>query len=346
MPNTRNSDEHVDPLIKLIEQFESGDYDQFFELASSSAGLGSSTGQISQFMSNFDRFRSGWMSTPKNLTGYTFITRPTLCLLSHNLQRDARFAILNTVEHRSPMYGIRCWLDPRYARYHFHHSSNCPFVDPWNPFFVPLMNGLRSISGFPQLSIKTETTQEGYFGESQTYAGVFNEWFGETQMSLTFRDIELSPIFNIFLFWILTMAHLYRGKFVAYVEDIDDRIMPYTVSIYRFVMDPTNTYITHSARAVGCFPAPGGLPTDALFNIDDNQMFVNNINSFSISFAANGIVIEDPRTFMYFNKLVDDFTGGVDFNKPMEPTLLNNYTGIPYITFERKGPKLGFYERA
>ena len=71
---------------------------------------------------------------------------------------------------------------------------------------------------------------------------------------LDFNDIQNGLVMAMFQFWTDWMALLRVGITTPYLEDMYFRRLNYTVSIYRFMFDPTRQVITRYAKCTGCFP--------------------------------------------------------------------------------------------
>lgn len=265
--------------------------------------------------------------------GFTFITRPKLNLSPTSIRNDRILSLLNVMQADTIQYAMRALLDTNISRIFGVTTSVSPYLNESNPFIPILSNRLLSLNGWPDPTIDIETTQGGFFSESITYPKGSDMLARNYDISATFNDIQGSIIFTMMMLWVRWIFLANRGLITAYVEDIEARRMCFTSSIYRFVMDPSNRYITKWAKATGCFPR--SVPAGAYFNYDANANNVETSMNLSIPFTVSGKVeYMDPITLREFNMLVERRTGGaiskltpaVRYNR-----LSSNFRCIPYI---------------
>lgn len=325
-------------------------FEQVVEMAFETSGMGGSQTQLAQVFSRHDRF--GRSMVPKNLvmSGYTFFTRPRLNFQDYNICADRKFGALMSRNPLDISFAIRCLLDTRFA------SSNslvqdCPLFDPSNPFNVPLCNAVKSISGFVDPAIVTETTDGGFFSEDQTYVVGGDRMSRTYDINIQFKDFPGSPILAMIDYWTQYMANLTDGSMMQYSDAIDLNRMDYTVSIYRFLMDKTNRYIVRWAKCTGCFPVSP--PSGVAFNLSEGTPVVEAASEINVPFKCNRIEYDDPVILKEFNMLVRRYnrnesdSAGESFmdsdkTKAFAHNIAqNNFAGIPYI---RPSPYQGKYE--
>ena len=298
-------------------------------------GAGSNTSLYQTSLTGIDRFAYRPLLLNHEVAGLTFITRPKLNFTSPSLNMDPILASLNTMEYNSFPFAIRCLLDTKFSRSSqvIGAAEACPFFNHLLPFQIPLSNFLQSISGFPDRTLDTFTTEGGFFCESQTMVAGDDQLARNYELTLTFREIQGGFIMAIFLYWLHFMGLVTRGVTIAYPEDIDARRLCYTVSIYRFVLDPSLRYITKWAKATGCFPK--SVPIGNAFNFADRESYLSATNQFSITFSANNIEYMNPIVFQEFNRLVARYAGGPTWRDRRTATdprkASSNFIGIPYI---------------
>lgn len=342
--------------------------DRIANLAFISSGAGGYFNQIQTFLTCLDRYAGNALPVNSEFSGLTFITRPRLCLQSSNLRSNRRMVALDTINPTSMAFMIRCLLDTN-----FHKVSNgnqtayakavsdSPLIDEQNPFLTPLCNALTSISGFPDMMIQTQTTEGGFMSEAQQFAiggDDFNR--GAYNLTLNFKDIQHGPISALFYYWLEYIRCVTRGSMVAYSDDIDEQRLNYTVSIYRFCLDPTKTYITDWCKCTGCFPT--SLNLGSRLQVNEGEGFVSAASTLSVPFVCNKVEYRDYAIFMDFNTLVRRYCPTINTttdgkqakpdnaghqsanllhpNLPKQP--VSNYRGLPYITTDMHGPRLEF----
>ena len=339
--------------------------DRIANLAFVTSGAGPYFNQIQTYLTCLDRFKGNVLPINTMLSGLTFITRPRLCLQSSNIRNNRRMAALDTLNPTSMAFMIRCLLDTNFGevndqRYK-HIVDSSPLIDPYNPFMVPLCNSLLSIGNLPDMMVQTQTTDGGYQAEAQTFA-VGGDDFNRATYSLPieFKDVQHGPISAIIYYWLEYIRCVTRGILLAYADDIDEQRLNYTVSIYRFALDPTKTYIVDWCKCTGCFPT--NLNTGATLQVNDGEEFVSAATRINVNFACNKVEYRDHAIFMDFNTLVSRYFPDINkdikgnYAQPDEKGINNstlkypnlpkepyaNFRGIPYITSDMHGPRLEF----
>lgn len=264
--------------------------------------------------------------------GFTFFTRPKLNLSSPSLRTDRILSLLDSNDPQTISYAIRAMLDTKFRTLNG-GGSNSPFFNPSNPFISVLSNRLMTINGWPDPTLDVETSEGGFFSESITYPKGHDQLSRNYDLSATFSDIQGSVIHILFLIWVHWIALATRGRVLAYMEDIENRRMGFTCSIYRFVMDPSCRYITKWAKATGCFPR--SVPTGAYFNYDAHASNVDVAMNLSIPMTVAGKVeYMDPIILKEFNMLVERHCsniGSMSKATSHDVRMLLNFKCLPYI---------------
>lgn len=315
----------------VFEEFNNEQYVDAVNSALRSVAAGGYTNQLQSFMKGIDRYQRSVIQTNSEHSGITFITRPRLNLQNIQLDQDRRFAPLN-ISEPCMAHTIRCLLDTVYSA-SVDGAVKSDLVNQRSPWFAPLMNGLVGISGFPDPVLQTETTNTGFFSEDQTYAIGYDELNKTYDLSLTFKDPQNGPVATIFYYWLLYMHNLTRGIMGSYVDDVTYRRLNYTVSIYRFRLDPTRQYITGYAKATGCFPK--SVPLGAMFNFGESELFAPSVGKFTIPFVANKIEYNDYAIITDFNTLAKRYWSNVDAEGQfveVDVAASSNFSGVPYIS--------------
>lgn len=310
--------------------------DRYLNMANELSGLAPMNNQLQNFFTGIDKFGHNTLPPNSLHAGFTFITRPKLCLHDAVLAKQIEFApMLQSDRPNSLPFAIRCLLDTKFHR-DSAHGKDTSLVDVENPFFVPLMSGLTSISGYPSMDLETQTSDAGFHSEDQTIVTGYNQLNKTYDLSLEFRDPQRGPLMAIFYYWLLNMGYLAKGIMPAYSEDIIRRKLNYTVSIYRFVLDPSKKFIMHWSKATGCFPK--SVPVGDLFNYSSSEKFIRGAGQFSIPFVANKIEIDNPVILSEFNFLMDRYLNTTeqgelkwDDRRLMDISAENNYVGLPRI---------------
>lgn len=266
--------------------------------------------------------------------GYTFITRPRLNLLPTVLRADRILSLLDNDEADSIQMALKIMLDTNLQK---QKSISIPaelskYGITSNPFISVLSNRLVSLSGWPDPVLDIETSDGGFFSESMTYPKGHDQLTRNYDLMMSFSDIQGGFIMMLFLIWVRWLTLVVRGVVTPYLSDIEERRMGFTSSVYRFVMDPSNKYITKWAKATGCFPR--STPIGNFFNFDANSSAIEASHNISIPFTVAGkIEYMDPIILKEFNMLIDNFTKGLDKKTAAtnDEKLSNNCELMPYI---------------
>mgnify|MGYP003294138664 CR=1 FL=1 len=311
--------------------------EKFHDVALYLGGVGDAGSQFAQEMSRLNRFGKAFIAGSRELTGFTFITRPRCNLCQANLANVRQFAPLLFCDNQSTSHMIRMLLDTKLAAT-LSGERPTELFDPHNPFLVPACNALQSINGFPDPNLAVETTEGGFFSEAQTCVIGYDRLAHGTELQLSFKDYPGGPVMALHQAWVDYMGFLGDGTMSQYLEDIEHNIMGYTVSIYRFIMDPTGRQITRWAKATGCFPKMN--PSGSIFNVNQGEHVVNAVKEFSLSYWAHHFGhYNDPIILKEFNMLVERYNSWIQkddkgnvTNAIIAPRSINNRAGIPYIT--------------
>ena len=321
-------------------------FNQVVEMAYETSGLGGQHTQMAQFFGKFDRFKRSFVPPNAVFSGHTFFTRPRLCLQDWNIIADRKFNALLTDDPTSMTYAIRCYLDTEFAK--TADSSRCPMFDKCNPFFVPLTNSLKSMSGFNDPALVTETTEGGFFSEDQTCVIGGDRLARTYDINTLFKDVPGSLILSTMDYWCQYMANLTDGSMQQYADAIDANRMDYTVSMYRFLMDRTDRYIVRWAKCTGCFPVSP--PSGVTFNLNEGEFMVGAAQNLNVPWKVNRIEYDDPVILREFNMLVrryakygnSPFTGKI---QAFAQSPVNNFSGVPYIRPSANGYELVWLQR-
>ena len=320
-------------------------------------GLGPQQNIMQNFLSRLDRHGNTYAPTNTMNYGYTFITRPRFNMTTGNLLQHPVTALLANgvnIDNNSISFMIRMLMDTRLCSgskilgealtdedYILSFAAKkSGLLDTSNPFFTPLCNGLRGISGWPDFNLETATMGEDFHSGDFTFVKGSDMLVRTTELSLEFADVQGSIILSCIFYWCLMMALQAKGVIQAYPDDIYEQRLNYTVSIYRFVTDATRKNILWWSKATGCFPKSA--PIGQLFNVNQGEVTISSAKQFSIPFTANVIEYNNPSILIDFRQLLRNYVGN-DFDNvnkwPIVPdnpatraALPNwNYIGLPDI---------------
>ena len=160
-----------DEYTTLMEQI----YHNLMEQNYQAAGAGSFESLYPKIMTRFDRFNKRYYTPNTVFSGYTFITRPRLCLTAENLHANRYMQLFNTTRADTIQFAIRCLLDTKFSNPNASmipttNIWHCPYFDPRNPFLSILTNTFQDASGFPSQHIESYTSEGGIYSEDIRFA--------------------------------------------------------------------------------------------------------------------------------------------------------------------------------
>lgn len=276
----------------------------------------------------------------KDHYGLTFFTRPNLNLSLGNLRSERLFNPLTTTNDKTLQRIIRCYLSPRENQGDTTIGAaaiTSPFVDP-NQAFIPLLtNTLKSVSGFPDITVPYNTSHEGLYKEQYSIVDGVTDIYSAYDITANFRNIPGDPITAMFFYWAHYMSNVFQGKMVPYPDMVVENELDYQTRIYRLVLDPSRTYVQKIAACGAAFPIAD--PMGGSFNYDSEKPYNDTNQDISIPFHCLGAIYQDPILLYTFNKTVQDFNHSMtDANRasnntkiPMAALQLFNNRGYPRI---------------
>lgn len=357
----------VVPVDQVLQSISPGVMSAFLERIQKNAYLVTGKGSIDNSFQNaltrFDRYGAMQMPTNQEHTGITFITRPRLNFSSISLRMNSVLATLDTYRPDSVAFMIRALLDTKLATggrdsivasmediEFFKLVQQSPLVDARNPFNPVLTNCLTDISGWPDFTIETETTEGGYHSEDFTFARGSDMNYRSTELSLGFRDLQGGIVMSMFYYWSYYIALQCKFRVMAYLDDIYERRLNYDCAIYRFTFDPSREVIVSWAKATGCFPKT--TPIGAKFNVSQGEVYSSSATKFTMPFVANKVEYMDPDILKDFNTLVSRYWPSIEdvIQKQNGKSKLQiaaneiaeNFVGIPYIVSTNRGIELKY----
>lgn len=294
---------------------------------------------VNDVIRGLDRHKVNALPMYMDYSGFTFITRPELCLVNGSIMEDPVLAPMMSEDPGSTSFLLKCLLDPQWVRNHTSLVSACPRFDRGNPFVPMLCNNLTSMSGWPDYKVETETTEGGFFGDDQTLVKGSDENRKSYDFTLEFREIDGGLISALMQMWTKYQSNVALGRSIAYGTQIDEVYANYTCSIYRFLTDPTRKRITKWARAMGTYPV--GNPLGAMMNINEGENYIANTGKFSINFTVNDVAYNDYKSLLDFNRTVYNFNNDIE-SWDVIPDAGENFKGIPYIVSTPRGYEIEF----
>jgi hypothetical protein len=240
--------------------------------------------------------------------GFTFFTRPSLNLSYDNLAVDRVLSNLLMENPYSVQRMIRCYLDPRLPL----QGITSPGVDNLNPFIPLLSNNLISLSGWPDFTLNTQTTQPGLYREAYSYVDDVPYNYESFDIQASFRNISGDPISFMFLLWGWYMGLVYEGRLMPYPDHVLYNRVDYNTRIYRLIMDKTRTYVTRIGACGASFPMTA--PIGNIFNFEGDGSetpFTTANDQISVNFRCMGFTYYDHILIYEFNTVGELFNASM-----------------------------------
>lgn len=246
----------------------------------------------------------------KDMYGFTFFTRPQLNLTRLNITNYRGFYNLLTDNNLSYQAFTRLMLDPR-----LQHIADlkCPFVDRNSAFIPILTNNVQSLSGWPDLTVPTYTSEAGQFGEETSFVDGVTNHFESFDLDITFKNTKGNPLLYFFYIWIKYQTLVFEGILNPYMDMITENEIDYNTRIYRLVMDQQKRYVTYIAATGASFPI--NVPTGSLFDFNVDTPFNTRNTEINIRFRSLGFIAFEDILKLEFNK------AGAIFNSDLRKVL-------------------------
>jgi hypothetical protein len=285
---------------------------------------------------------TGIIPSNRDLYGLTFFVRPQLNLTSDNI-RNLRimYKLLNSNE-RSIQRFARCTLDPRlmYSGSNSSSSFKCPIVDPLQCFIPALTNNLKSISGWPDITVDTFSSKEGLYKENYSQVDGTAKIYSEFDLDATFRNTRGDPILYLLYIWANYESSVFEGTLVPYPDFIVNNRIDYNTRIYRLVLDQHRKTVTKIAATGVSFPI--SLPMGQYFDYSAETPYNEQTKEIVIRFKSLGAIYQDDILIHEFNKTVVVFNPSMDDQRREQSLLMIPSPLLPYFNnrgYPRINPK-------
>jgi hypothetical protein len=268
------------------------------------------------------------VSSNWDLYGLTFFTRPQLNLQSDNIRNVRQLYPLLNIADESIQKFVRLTLDPRlqwgYDPQSVQSAVNnasaitslskafqgsgiisSAVVDPHMSFIPILTNNINSISGWPDITAPTYTSERGLYGQAYSQIDGSIKFFETFDLDVTFRNSRGDPIIYMFYIWLWYMSLVFEGYLVPYPDFIAENELDYCTRIYRLVLDPTRTFVKKIAATGAAFPL--SLPLGSFFDYTNEKPYNDQNKDITVRFRANGVTYMDDILIYEFNKTVGIF---------------------------------------
>ena len=273
--------------------------------------------------------------------GFVFFTRPQLNMTAVNLRNVRQMYNLLTKDPLTVQRYIRCVLDPRQATL---NNIKSPLIDTNMPFIPVLTNTIKSLSGWPDITMSNFTSKEGVRKEQYTQADGSTDIFEAYDIDATFKNTRDEPILMLFQYWLVYIGLVFEGVLMPYMDMIAENEIDYNTRIYRLVMDETNTIVKKISCTGASFPV--NVPTGKVFDYNNESVYNNDSSEINIRFRCVGARYNDAIIVKDFNKVNEIFNPEVskliacNFKESTEHNLIKiphnlletlNYRGYPII---------------
>lgn len=279
------------------------------DLTTRSTGYGPLSQAYTNALMGFDHRFSG-IPIPVNAEsrGMLFFTRPRLNLSYDNIAQDRTLGPMLSRNPKSIGRMIRVLLDPRGVKVGSLNNPNDPdavdsmLVDKRSPFIPMLSNALLSMSGWPDIMAEYFSSTPGIAKESWFLLDGPHRFYGEFDLTGSWRNLPGDPITSLFQMWITYALNVYRGSMVPYPEAIIEREIDYQTRIYHFILDPSRRFVQKVAAVGAAVPVSAGVA--AAFNFSSDSVYAQeSLRQVSMMFHCTGAEYNDPITIDEFNRL-------------------------------------------
>ncbi len=247
------------------------------------------------------------VSSNKDTYGLTFFVRPQLNLQTENIRNVRYFYPLLTSNPVSMQRFVRCTLDPRlqYDGIESNPRIYTPLVDPQQAFIPILTNNLTALSGWPDLTVPTFTSEQGAYNEAYTQADGVTRNFEVFSIDATFRNTRGDPIVYLFYIWEHYQSLVFEGILMPYIDYLLENEIDYMTRIYRLTLDPTKTYVRKIGATGVCFPISN--PIGSFMDFNDERVYNDQNKDITIRFQVMGVDYFDDILVYEFNETVKIF---------------------------------------
>lgn len=242
----------------------------------------------------------------KDMYGFTFFTRPQLNLTRMNVTNYRGFYNLLTNNNISYQAFTRLMLDPRLQHI---DQMTCPFVDMNSPFISILTNNVQSLSGWPDLTVPTYTSEAGLYGEEHSMVDGVTNHYESFDLDVTFKNTKGNPLIYFFYIWIKYQSLVFEGILNPYIDMITENEIDYNTRIYRLVLDQQKRYVTYIGATGASFPT--NVPTGSLFDFNVDTPFNTRNTEINIRFRSMGFIAFEDILKLEFNKTTAIFNAGM-----------------------------------
>lgn len=279
----------------------------------------------------------------KDVYGFTFFTRPQLCLNKYNIGNYRPFYPMLTDNPNTLQAFIRNTLDPRTSlivntdtALEIDDKIQCPFVDPRQAFIPVLTNNIKSISGWPDFVAPEYTSKNGVYMEQHSMVdGTINK-FESYDVTASFKNTKGDPISYLIYTWMRYQTLVFEGVLSPYIDYLKENMLDYNTRIYRIILDENKRYVKKISCSGASFPL--NVPTSTFFDFNDDEPYNQGNKEISIRFKCNGFIAFEDIVKFWFNRAVTIFNPDMNAlhnrdssaDKPDDIISIGSMVKIPY----------------
>ena len=226
---------------------------------------------------------------------YVFFTRPDLNFSSNSKSMTPFFEYIMKSEIGN--------FVAEYLQFPDNHDSAVILDDKYktkSPFDPLKSNLCKEVSGVKDIVLDSYETVGDFMGHQLSYATGADGHDSIGEVTVTFEDTTLSPIFLNHYLHIQYIHEVARGEYWPRYKYIAERMIDYTISIYIFKLAEDNQTILRWGKLTGCYPI--SIPLNSLNH--SRELKMDEFDEISVTYKYNFYEPMDPRVFQDFNKLV------------------------------------------
>lgn len=266
------------------------------------SGMGGRNNATTNALKSLDYLGTGGGRAPnRNTQGMVLFSRPRMNMSYDNLSGLRIMHDLLTDNDLSIEMYIRNMLDPTLPT---RYGKRSKLMDNGSAFINVLTNTCSELPGFPDRTSDTYTSPEGDMKEKWSMVDGTWEIMDAPDLTATFDNIAGDVIGKLFNYWAIYPNAVYLNDLAPYTEMIDENEIDYQTAIWRLLFNDRSTHVTGIAR---CIAFPIADASGAKFNYTRESVLVQDTDTISIPFRANGIDYDDPILYTEFNLLVSIF---------------------------------------
>lgn len=294
------------------------------DLPSRESGLGGD-GTSTYTIFNGLNIQGGRAAVPPNVDdqGLVFFTKPAMNLSYDNVSSTRMLSVLKDYDVNSISNAIRCMLCPEWIDNNAKlrddinkGMARSAITDDKNPFLTVLSNSLQSLSGWPDWSVDSYTSNEGYMKEQVSWVDDTFNIYNTFDLTSNFYNMEGNPVLDIVRIWLEYATRVSTGEMGPDPWYIVANRIDYQSKIYRFTLDRSRTFV----QKAGCTIAyPIAVPNGASYNYADDKPYNDDNAILSIPWRCIGAEYDDPIIIKEFNRTVSRF------NPSMKEAKLREY---------------------